>query len=112
MGEDVLQVEHDVLARARDPFEDLAAAFRNTGAPLTGHVEGVRSGAGELAGALAAGTTSFELSWRGPGRLLADGRPGRRRRRAHVGGHGRGGRGRQHGHHAVTGAERVRGGAR
>lgn len=64
MGERTLHAEHDVLARVNDQFDDLAAAFRNTQAPLAGHVEGVQSGAGELAGALAAGATEFAVSWR------------------------------------------------
>lgn len=64
MGEGTLHAEHDVLARVDDQFDDLAAAFRNTRAPLAGHVEGLQGGAGEVADALAAGATAFGLSWR------------------------------------------------
>ncbi|GAA2018635.1 hypothetical protein GCM10009756_03830 [Pseudokineococcus marinus] len=63
VGEDVLHAEHDVLARVDDQFDDLAAAFRGTRTPLRGHVEAIRDGAGELAGALDAGATAFGLSW-------------------------------------------------
>jgi len=63
MGSQTVAVDSAEMSAARDAFDDLAAAYRNTGEPLSGATEDATSGAGQFAGQLAPGVSTFLARW-------------------------------------------------
>jgi len=62
-GSETLAVDHAEMEAAVDAFDDLAAAFRNTGEPLAAATGDATAGAGQFAAHLSPGITTFLTSW-------------------------------------------------
>lgn len=63
-GGSTTSADFATLSNAQNKFNDLAAAFRNAVAPLTGHESKAVGGAGQFADKLEPGAAKFLLSWR------------------------------------------------
>lgn len=57
-------VDQTATDTAKDNFNDYAAKFENTVAPLGVCHDNLAAGAGEFAGSIAAGNAAFLLGWR------------------------------------------------
>jgi hypothetical protein len=63
-GENETTADYATLNGVKDRFNDLAAAFRNSQAPLGRHHDAAMAGAGQFRSHLQSGAVKFLLSWR------------------------------------------------
>ncbi|GAA2031329.1 hypothetical protein WDZ16_11740 [Pseudokineococcus marinus] len=62
-GGETLAVDQVEMEAAQDSFNDLAAAYRNAGEPLTAATQDATTGAGQFATHLSPGVGAFLASW-------------------------------------------------
>jgi len=63
-GENETTADYATLDGVKNQFNDLAAAFRNSQAPLGQHHDRALAGAGQFQSHLQSGAVKFLLSWR------------------------------------------------